>query len=291
MKKSLGFYQIRLSLDIISFVKIIREQAVPIAITIATFLAISGAFILFTNLLNLLPFPDKILIFFRPQDILLGMTIYLKVSVDFAIFMGNLMKTNPGWKKRVSIELGTSLGNAIGTIIILTIWIFFRHIEILLALMIAISSFVLLRMAEEGIKDFIDVQEKHMLSRPLKRINSILSFVNNLTHPLLDKILPEGKLLGKNAMPFAKLLVFSFTVPFILGLDDFAGYIPLFSIVNVVSFSIGVFLAHMILTTSLFISPRRTTQVVEKPIIIILGSTAFIGIALYGFYEVLKIIL
>lgn len=268
-----------------------KEQIIPITLTIATFFVISAVLILFVGLLNQIPFSEKILVIIKPADILLGMTIYLKVSVDFAIFMGNLIKSNPGWKKRVSIELGTALGNAIGTLLVLTVWIFFRHIEILLALMILISSLVLLKMAEEGIKDFLEIEKDHILSRPLARINHILSKINALTHPVLGKILPKGKLLGRGGLSFMGLLVFSFTIPFILGLDDFAGYIPLFSIVNVVSFSIGVFLAHTILTTSLFISPKRTVQIVEKPIIIIFGSSAFIFIAIYGFIEVIKMFL
>lgn len=269
---------------------IIKEQIVPIFLTLLTFLIISIVFILFAHTLNLLPFPDKILVNIKLRDVLFGMTIYLKVSVDFAIFMGNLIKANLGWKKRVALELGTSLGNAIGTLIILTIWVFFRHIEILLALMITISSLVLLRMAEEGINDFLEIQKEHILLRPLLRIGKTLALINKLTNPLLSKIIPEGKLLGKTNMSFLRLIIFSFTVPFVLGLDDFAGYIPLFSIVNVVSFSIGVFLAHMLLTTSLFLSPKRTIQIVEKPIIIVFGSSVFILIALYGLYEVIKIV-
>ena len=51
-----------------------------------------------------------------------------------------------------------------------------------------------------------------------------------------------------------KLLLFSFSVPFILGLDDFAGYVPLFNIINVFGFSLGVIGAHMLLNIALFIN-------------------------------------
>ncbi len=273
------------------FVNIVKAQVFPIFLTFITFIFISLFLILFVRLLNLVPLPDKILVELRPRDILVGLTIYLKVSIDFAIFMGNLIKNNPGWKNRVSIELGTSLGNAIGTVLILTIWFFFKSVDFLLAIMIIVASLVLLKMAQEGIEDFLEIYQTHVLSRPIARVGAILAAVNRLTYPVLSKIIPEGKLLGKGGMTFFRLLGFSLTVPFILGLDDFAGYIPLFSIVNVVSFSIGVFLAHMILTASIFISPKRTVQIVEKPIIILLGSSAFIIIAIYGFYEVVKILI
>ncbi|MEY3197778.1 MAG: hypothetical protein RL023_455 [Candidatus Parcubacteria bacterium] len=85
-------------------------------------------------------------------------------------------------------------------------------------------------------------------------------------------------------------MVSSFSVPFILGMDDFAGYVPLFNIVNVFGFGIGVFLGHTILTCFLFISPSKTVQVIKNPVIAILGSLAFIGIAIRGFYDSLHLI-
>jgi hypothetical protein len=81
------------------------------------------------------------------------------------------------------------------------------------------------------------------------------------------------------------LLAMSFTVPFILGLDDFAGYVPLFSIVNVFGFSIGAMLAHMVLNISLYISPNRTIAAVKNPVLSLLGSIAFVGLAVWGFIE------
>ena len=86
------------------------------------------------------------------------------------------------------------------------------------------------------------------------------------------------------------LLASSFTIPFILGLDDFAGYVPVFDIVNVFGFSIGVIVGHMILNIFLFISPKNTIKAVKNPVVSILGSVAFVALALWGFYEVYKIL-
>jgi hypothetical protein len=94
----------------------------------------------------------------------------------------------------------------------------------------------------------------------------------------------------KGPITFAQLFVFSFSVPFILGLDDFAGYVPLFNIVNVFGFSIGVFLGHMILNIFLFLSPKKTTEVVGNAYIALIGGLAFILLALWGFYESYKIL-
>jgi hypothetical protein len=90
---------------------------------------------------------------------------------------------------------------------------------------------------------------------------------------------------------FANLVVFSFTIPFVLGLDDFAGYIPLFTLVNVFGFSIGILLGHMLLTIGLFAFPKLTVSVVKHPFVLIIGGLAFIGLGLYGFYECINILI
>lgn len=79
-------------------------------------------------------------------------------------------------------------------------------------------------------------------------------------------------------------------MPFILGLDDFAGYVLLFNIVNVFGFGIGVFLGHMVLNIFLCISPKRTIQAVKNPLIAFIGSVAFIILACWGFYEAFKLL-
>jgi hypothetical protein len=129
----------------------LKEQIIPLALTVVIFAALVGLLFVEVNLLNRVS-ASEIVTHIRWGDILIGLTIYLKTSVDFAIFIGNLMHTFPGWKNRIAIEIGTSCGNAIGTFIILAIWNFFREVNWLLALMIFIASLVLLRMAEDGIE-------------------------------------------------------------------------------------------------------------------------------------------
>jgi hypothetical protein len=86
------------------------------------------------------------------------------------------------------------------------------------------------------------------------------------------------------------LFLFSFSIPFILGLDDFAGYVPLFNIVNVLGFGIGVFAGHMILNIFLFLSPSRTIALVKNAYISFAGSVAFVLLAVWGLFEVIKIL-
>ncbi len=229
-----------------------------------------------------------IIIQVRWSDVLIGMTIYLKTSVDFAIFIGNLMSTFPGWKNRIMIEVGTAVGNALGTVIVLALWDVFRDIKPLLALMIVWAAVVLFKLAEEGL------EHTHEGSYNLPtwfyaltdKLETALHIINSWTAPVIDRIMPNLSMRPAANLGYMALFVFSFKVPFILGLDDFAGYVPVFDIVNVFGFSIGVLSGHMILNALLFISPQRTITIVKHPVISLMGSIAFVLLALWGFREV-----
>lgn len=226
------------------------------------------------------------------QDVLVGMTIYLKTSVDFAIFIGNLMHSYPTWKSRIAIEIGTATGNALGTMVILAIWNYFRDIRILLAAMILLAALVLFKLAEEGL------EHTHTSGYSLPNwfytltdlFEAVLYRINSVTAPVLRRIIPNLSMLPKAGLTVVGLFAMSFTIPFILGLDDFAGYVPVFNIVNVFGFSCGVLLGHMLLNIFLFISPTATIKIVRNPIISFLGSVAFVLLALWGLYEVFRLV-
>lgn len=264
------------------------SQVVPLSIAIILFLMLTETAIAQTHFLNTLS-PLKISENVRLIDILIGMTIYLKTSVDFAIFMGNFMATHRGWKSRVAIETGTALGNALGTLLILAVWDFFHEITILLLAIIAVSSLVLLRLAQDSFEDALAWTD--MISPPVlkagKIIKNSLAKINHLTDPFLSRVVPHISISRAEARNFWPLLGVSFTVPFILGLDGFSGYVPLFNIINILGFAVGTFFAHLILNAFLFLSPDRTIAVVKYPLISYLGGLAFIGLALFGFYEII----
>jgi hypothetical protein len=268
------------------------NQLLPIILTIITFFILSFLLFLFLSFLNLFPLQSSISLILRPGDIFVGLTIYIKTAIDFALFIGTLMHKNPGVKNRIAVELGTSLGNGIGTLVILTIWIFFKEIPVLLILMIFVAALVLLRMAEDGLKDYFETPTlSSSLNKRLHKLLLLLAKINNVFDPILGKLLPKHENQGSSYKTFWPLFFFALTIPFLLGLDDFAGYIPLFSIVNVFGFAIGVFLGHMLLTAALFASPQKTTKFVRMPIILVLGSFVFLGLSLWGFVEVGKGIL
>lgn len=267
-----------------------KKQFIPLFFTFVTFIVLWLILFLFIRILNLLPTQEKIALVIRKRDILVGLTIYLKTSIDFAIFIGNLMRANRSWKSRIAIEVGTALGNAGGTLVVLLIWTFFKEVPLLMFIMIFIASLVLLKMAEESFKELIHTTNFTFLKSPIVYCYMFLTRVNVVTEKLLGKIIPNVKITNAKSMSFIPLAIFAFTIPFLLGLDDFAGYIPLFSVVNVYGFAIGVFLGHMILNAALFLSPSKTIALVKLPIILFIGGFAFVGIALLGFIEIVKIL-
>lgn len=267
-------------------------QLIPVLLTLVVFAGITGALYLVVLVLNSFTKTD-IVLQLRWSDIFIGMTIYLKTSVDFAILIGNLMARYEGIKNRIAIEIGTAVGNALGTIIVLTIWNFFRDVEWLLAIMILVAALVLFKLAEEGVEHAQDGESelpKWMLPI-VATTKKWLVAMNKGLSPILRYVVPNISMRPKENLTFWGLFVASFTIPFILGLDDFAGYVPLFSIVNVFGFSVGVFLGHMFLNMALFISPKKTVKAVKNPYISFAGALVFIGLAFWGLFEVAKILL
>jgi hypothetical protein len=264
-----------------------RDQTVALSLTIATCLFLAGAIWFEATLLNHV-LDEKIVLALRPADILIGATIYLKTAIDFAIFIARLMDKNPGLKGRIGIEIGTALGNGIGTMAILLVWSFFKEVNWLLALMIIVASLVLLRLAQDTLAH--NGSRSTPFSRVSGYVEKCLAALNKVTNPLLSRIVPSTSLKVEHKKTFLALLAMSCTVPFILGLDDFAGYVPLFNVVNVFSFSVGVLIGHMILNIALYISPSRTIEVVKNPVIALIGSLAFVGLAGWGLFEAFKLL-
>lgn len=233
-------------------------------------------------------------------DILIGLTIYLKTSIDFALLIWVLMEKYPWMKNQLMIQSGTTIWNALWTMIVLLIWFFFKEVYRLLALMIFFASLVLFELAQTSIEHIVDdnpdttIDDEPVPPWTAKRfalkLHDILAAINHYLEPITKKVLPSLSFSDSKALTTRWVFATSFTIPFILGMDDFAWYVPLFSIINVFWFWIGVFLWHTILTTFLFISPKRTVHVIKNPVIAILGSLAFIWIAIWWLYDSFKII-
>lgn len=268
------------------------DQAFPLVLTAVVFFVVSFLLYIEIYLLNRTVITrEHIVLHLRWSDILIGLTIYLKTSIDFAIYIGRLMAKYPGWKNRVMIEIGTAVGNALGTLAILVLWDLFREVRVLMALMIVVAALVLFRLAEEGLEHVKDEQGKYKVRFWGIEIwfERVLSLVNRAFAPIVNRLVPKLSIHEDQKKGYRTLFFLSFTIPFILGLDDFAGYIPLFNIVNVFGFGVGVFLGHMILNIFLFLSPSRTIKMVKHPVISFVGSVAFVGLAMWGLVEAVRL--
>ena len=227
------------------FKKLLIEQALPILLTFFTFLVLATLLYGLLLILDSLKLGAPIILDFRRREVLFGIIIYLKTAIDFAIFIGNLMRTNPGWKKRIAIELGTALGNGLGTFLILIIWTVLKAVPLLMIVMIFIASVVLLRMAQESFEEFLKQRQSFIkLKMPVSLLQDQLNLVNKIFRPILRFFVPNLNLTKTKKLSFVNLVVFSLTIPFVLGLDDFAGYIPLFTLINVFGFTLGIFWSH-----------------------------------------------
>lgn len=270
---------------------IFLEQIVPIGLTVLTAVGLCGLLWLEVGLLNRVA-RARIVPTLRLGDVLLGLTIYLKTSVDFAIFIARLMEGNPGWRSRIAIEVGSAVGNVAGTMAVLAVWAFFKEVKPLLALMIFLASLVLFKLAEDGLEHAKATDKKYprWFKASVYWLELALDRINKAIAPILRYVVPKFNMGGKQGLRFWPLLGFSFTVPFILGLDDFAGYVPVFNVVNVFGFSVGVVGGHMLLNVLLYLSPTVTIRVVKNPIISVVGSLAFIGLAIWGIVEVVHLL-
>ncbi len=274
-----------------------KNQQLPVLLTFVVFAVIAGLYFIFINLLNVAP-GKSIQTSLALSDVLFGLTIYLKTSVDFGLLMGLLMKQYTGVKNRIAIETGTALGNALGTMAVLFLWYFFKEIHWLLALMVLFASLVLLKLAQTSLEH---LHEKDEETGEATRVNpsvlagaslleKVLKPINKITSPVLSRVMPELSFKSQGNLSFWGLLLTSITIPFILGTDDFAGYVPLFTVVNVYGFGIGVFLGHMILNIFLFLNPSATIKAVKNPIIGVIGSVVFFGLAIWGLYEGIQLL-
>lgn len=272
----------------------ILTQLVPLVLTIVVFSGFITVLHSVLFVLNLFPTREPILLSIRWYDVIVGATIYLKTSIDFAIFMGRMMAANPGWRSRIAIEIGTAAGNALGTIAVITLWVFLKDIHLLLALMVFLASLVLFELAHASLEHFEAWQSGTRLQKlGFFGMHGILDPIKKLIDPILLRIMPDlsAKMKGKEGLSWSGLLGFAMTVPFILGLDDFAGYVPLFNVVNVYGFAIGVIGAHTILNIALFLSPSKTIAAVKNEVVSFAGAVAFIGLGAYGLIETTRILL
>ncbi len=274
--------------------KPIITQGLPLAISLVSAFIFIGFLVLNIYAINS-TFPREPVLFqLRLFDFLIGVYLYLKTSIDFALFIGSMMSTNRGWKNRIGIEWGTTLGNFAGTILVIWIWSIFRSIgQIYEGIIVILASLVLLELASGSMIRLKNAgwDKKQGFAGTFYNIFNRLLGVRSYTSHFLGWMPDvEGAMSGKKAPNTRSLLLYSFWIPFILGSDDFASYISVFSVVNVVSFAIGVIAAHSLLLILLFAYPKKVENFMEKPGFSALAVITFFVIFTVGVNDGVRLI-
>lgn len=274
---------------------VLYSQIIPLLVAFST--AIIFIIILVGNLkLSNFIFPaDPIRLGILVGDLLLGVYLYLKTSIDFAVFTGSVMAANPGWKNRVAVEWGTALGNFVGTLLVIWIWSFFRSTSPLLeGAIVIVASFVLLELAAGSLSRLQTAgwDQDGFFKKAFYKIARAILHLRLVTEPYIGWMPDvEETMSGKQAPNFKALLIYSFSVPFILGSDDFASYISIFNAVNIFSFAVGVILGHTLLLAGIFAAPQKVESLLAKPAFSALAVTTFFIIFAIGFTDGAKLLL
>lgn len=216
--------------------------------------------------------------------VLLGMTIYLKTAVDYAIFVSRLMTNNQGLKSRIAMNAGTSLGAFVGVTAVFILWVYFNQIPILMFIMLIIAGCVLFELGEGSEEHYSELSEK--FKKPVRIFFNVLS-------PIYKRViffLPDFSTNNKKR-PFWSLFLYSAIIPFILGVDDLAGYMSLLRPSNVFSFLAGIYIADSIIDAFLFMKPEITINIIKNKWISFVGAIFFIILGLLSIYHAITLFL
>ncbi len=110
------------------------------------------------------------------------------------------MEKYPGIKNQLIIQSGTTIGNAVGTMVVLVIWFFFKEVYWLLALMIFFASLVLIELAQTSLEHILhdnpdthidDTKTKGWTTKRAKKMYNRLHSINKVVEPITSKVLPD----------------------------------------------------------------------------------------------------
>jgi hypothetical protein len=245
----------------------------------------SASFI--TQLIN--PFSaEKIQLHIQPFDVGVGFFLYFVTAVDYALIVGRMQVTNSGSKARFVMNVFTCLGCFMGVSLVLFLWGFAKEIDWLITAMLIFAGSVMIKLAFEGIEYF---RNDAQIWRPLRLgMAELLTFLHHFTEGLTFWI-PELGSPKIERMSLVKLAKWSFLLPFIIGLDDFVGYMGAMTVYNVFSLLIGIFFADAFIDVLIFTSPKLTKKLVESALLSLLASFAFLYLMYQSYAEAAKLVL
>lgn len=250
-----------------------RKQLLPLSISFGLF----AVFVILTagiiHLLNTLGFSQKLSLQIIWAQIGLGIFIYLKTAVDYAIFVGSLMEHNDGIPRRIAMNAGTSIGCFIGVSIIAVLWTFCKEIHWLMVILLVIAAMVLFKLG--------DGSQDHFDSIPAW-LRYPLALFFDLTRPIVKVLtwfMPSSEL-KSGALSVGRLFILSMIIPFALGADDLAGYMVLLTTGNIFSLLIGIYFGDAVIDAGLFANQELTVKIVKNRWVSYFGAIVFIALGI-----------
>lgn len=258
------------------------KQFLPTFICFVMFFLFIGCSIFFIHdLIN--PFSAEPILFqFHLTDFLVGFFLYFVTAIDYALIVGRMQVNNPSISARVIMNIFTCLGCFFGVSLVLFLWGFAKEIDWLIIALLIFAGSVMVKLSFEGL-DYFRNDEHIWTPLRLLVVNSV-TFLHTFTQGLTFWI-PE---LGRPSVArtsLRELAKWSFVLPFIIGLDDFVGYMGAMTIYNVFSLLFGIYLADVLIDIMIFASPKTTKKLVENPVFSFFASLAFIYLMYKSFSE------
>lgn len=262
-----------------------KKQFLPIFISLGLFVifTIITYFLLrFLNTFNIISEKLSTQLFF--SQIGLGIFIYLKTAVDYAIFVGCLMEKNTGTPKRIAMNAGTSIGCFLGVTLITILWSFFKEVHWLMVILLVVSAMILFKLGD-GSKEHYDGMPE-WLKYPLNLFFQI-------TRPIVKIFtffMPNSEL-SSGTLNVGRLFFLSMIIPFALGADDLAGYMVLLTPLNVFSLLIGIYFGDAIIDIGLFSNQKLTVKIVKNKYVSYFGALIFIFLGFMSIFHAINYII
>lgn len=263
------------------------NQTFPVVVCATLFFLFIGLSLIFIQrFIN--PFSsEKILIELHLFDVLVGFFLYFVTAVDYALIIGRMQNVNKGLKARFTMNVFTCVGCFVGVTLVLFLWGFAKEVDWLIVALLIFAGSVMVKLAFEGLEYF---QHSPSIWKPLRTVTStVVIWFHHLTQGLTFWI-PELGSPAVKTMSLGQLATWSFLLPFIIGLDDFVGYMGAMTIYNVFSLLVGIYAADIVIDILIFVSPTFTKKMVESAVLSLIATYAFLYLMYKSFSEAFLIV-
>jgi hypothetical protein len=224
----------------------------------------------------------------QPVDAAVGFFLYFVTAVDYALIIGRMQNSNPGLQARFVMNVCTCVGCFVGVSLVLFVWGFAKEVDWLIIALMIFAGSVMVKLAHEGLEYFEDAKSIPWIFRSItaKLVTTLYTLTDSLTFWIPELASPNVK-----RVPIGQLAMWSFLLPFIIGLDDFVGYMGAMTIYNVFSLLVGIYMADILIDILIFISPATTKKVVQSAVLSLVATYAFLYLMYKSYSEAVMLML